>query len=126
MTTQAYFEGIEARLLKELDQAQESILVAVAWFTNGPLLNKLCEKCGRGVSVELMVLDDEINNAGTVDLQRLKAVGGKLYMVSQGDGGAIMHNKFCVIDRTTVINGSYNWSYKARQNHNHHRKPPSA
>ena len=29
----------------------------------------------------------------------------------------MMHNKFCVIDRSTVINGSYNWSYKARQNH---------
>ena len=28
-----------------------------------------------------------------------------------------MHNKFCVIDTDTVINGSYNWSYKAEKNH---------
>jgi hypothetical protein len=117
MTTQAYFEQIEAQLIKELDQAKVSILVAVAWFTNAPLLNKLCEKCGRGVSVELMVLDDEINNAAANDLQRLTAAGGKLYKIKPVDGGAMMHNKFCVIDRTTVINGSYNWSYKARQNH---------
>lgn len=117
MTSQAYFEHIEAQLLKELDQAKESIVVAVAWFTNHQLLNKLCEKCARGVSVELMVLDDEINNTSTNDLTRLTTAGGKLYMIAQGDRGEVMHNKFCVIDRATVINGSYNWSYKARQNH---------
>ena len=27
-----------------------------------------------------------------------------------------MHNKFCVIDYSTVITGSYNWSYKAENN----------
>jgi hypothetical protein len=27
-----------------------------------------------------------------------------------------MHHKFCVIDRCTVITGSYNWSHKARSN----------
>lgn len=27
-----------------------------------------------------------------------------------------MHHKFCVIDRKTVITGSYNWSRKARRN----------
>lgn len=27
-----------------------------------------------------------------------------------------MHNKFCVIDYSTVITGSYNWSYKAESN----------
>jgi hypothetical protein len=117
MVSQAYFVNIEAQLLKELDQANESIVVSVTWFTNGPLLNKLCEKCGRGVSVELMVLDDEINNAAAINLPRLRAAGGKLYMIPKDKGGEVMHNKYCVIDRSTVINGSYNWSYKARQNH---------
>lgn len=27
-----------------------------------------------------------------------------------------MHNKFCVIDGKTVINGSYNWTYSATSN----------
>ena len=117
MTTQAYFEEIEAQLLRELDRAQETILVAVAWFTNAHLFSKLCEKIGRGVIVELIVLDDDINSGSAIDLQQLKRIGGKLYQVAQDEKGSIMHNKFCVIDRSTVINGSYNWSYKARQNH---------
>lgn len=117
MNTQAYFEHIETQLLSELDQAKGSIMLAVAWFTNAQLLNKLCERRARGVAIELMILDDEINGAGTDNLNRLKAVGGKVYMIAKVDGGAIMHNKFCVIDQSTVINGSYNWSYKARQNH---------
>ncbi|MBK6944446.1 MAG: DUF1669 domain-containing protein [Flavobacteriales bacterium] len=117
MITQAYFDQIETQLLKELDKAQESILVAVAWLTNAQLFNKLREKCGRGVTVELMIFNDEINNASGNDFSRLEAIGGKLYKVGSGDGGTLMHNKFCVIDRSTVINGSYNWSYKARQNH---------
>ena len=29
----------------------------------------------------------------------------------------IMHNKFCIIDLSTVIHGSYNWTNKARYNH---------
>jgi hypothetical protein len=28
----------------------------------------------------------------------------------------LMHNKFCVIDHCNVITGSYNWSYKAKNN----------
>jgi len=117
MITQAYFDQIETQLLKELDNAQESILVAVAWLTNAQLFNKLREKGGRGVTVELMIFNDEINNTSGNDFSRLEEVGGKLYKVGSGDGGTLMHNKFCVIDRSTVINGSYNWSYKARQNH---------
>ena len=27
-----------------------------------------------------------------------------------------MHNKFCIIDYSTIITGSYNWSYKAENN----------
>ena len=72
MTTQAYFENIEAQILRELDHAKESVIVAVAWLTNAPLFNKLCEKCGHGVIVQLMVLDDDINNTSANDFSRLE------------------------------------------------------
>lgn len=39
----------------------------------------------------------------------------KVYKIGNGDT-ELMHNKFCVIDYSTVITGSYNWSYKAENN----------
>lgn len=117
MITQAYFDDIEAQLLKELDLAQESIIVAVAWFTNTRLLIKLCEMCRANVSVDLMILDDENNNSSSIDFSQFKSLGGLLYKIPKGVAGSLMHNKFCVIDKKTVITGSYNWSYNAIQNH---------
>ncbi len=117
MTTQAYFEDIEKHILTELDKAEQSISVAVAWFTNANLYNKLCEKRGRGLTIELMLLDDDINRSSSIDLSRLETIGGLVYRVGNNEDGTLMHNKFCIIDLGTVINGSYNWSYKARHNH---------
>jgi hypothetical protein len=33
MSSQAYFENIAAHIKKEISNAQKSILIAVAWFT---------------------------------------------------------------------------------------------
>jgi len=37
MQTQAYFENIQQQLILELEKAQQSIYIAVAWFTDGRL-----------------------------------------------------------------------------------------
>jgi hypothetical protein len=37
MQTQAYFENIQQQLIIELEKAQQSIYIAVAWFTDGKL-----------------------------------------------------------------------------------------
>lgn len=117
MTTEAHFEQIEAKLLEELSKAQRSIVVAVAWLTNNKLFNKLCERAQSGLGVELMVVDDDINKESPIDFTRLRTAGGKLHLIVQGSDGEIMHNKFCVIDKSTVITGSYNWSHRANNNH---------
>ena len=45
----------------------------------------------------------------------LNSKNSRVHMVGDGDKD-LMHNKFCVIDYSTVITGSYNWSYKAENN----------
>lgn len=115
MQTEAIFENIGARIRQELDQAHKSIYIAVAWFTNKSLFQKLVEKANGGIEVSLIISNDDINLNNDIDYNRLNIGKSKVFFV--GDGGKdLMHNKFCIIDYNTVINGSYNWSYKAETN----------
>lgn len=113
MQTEALFENIAEHIQYELGKAQQSVFIAVAWFTNKQLFAKLLAKAKAGCSVSLIVSDDEINTA--IDFMQLAKYRAKVYKVGNGNT-VLMHNKFCVIDHTTVITGSYNWSYKAETN----------
>ena len=66
-----------------------------------------------------MITNNAINfREGGLPFEELRRAGGRVYAIGSGEeGDMLMHNKFCVIDGHTVITGSFNWSYKARQNH---------
>lgn len=119
MQTTAHFECIHETILAELQKAEESVYVAVAWFTDRTLFDMLCKGARAGVRVELMLTNDAINfREGGLPFDTLHQAGGRVYAIGAGEEGeTLMHNKFCVIDEHTVITGSFNWSYKARQNH---------
>lgn len=111
MQINSYFKNIRSEILEELNLSTESIQVAVAWFTNHELFDKLCEKVSNGVKVELIIIDDEINNRiGGLNFQQFIKLGGTLIY---GNIENPMHNKFCIIDNKVLINGSYNWTYFA-------------
>lgn len=50
----AHFEKIRARILETLDKAEEKISIAVCWFTNKTLFDKICEKAKNGYSANLL------------------------------------------------------------------------
>ena len=76
------------------------------------------QQAGRGLRVRLAVLDDRINvGPGRLNFPRLQDFGGEVFLIpAGGDRDPIMHHKFCVIDRATVIIGSYNWTKRAQDN----------
>jgi hypothetical protein len=117
MITQAYFEDIQQVIISQIDKAKQSVFVAVAWLTDSAIFNELCRKAEQGIQVELLLVNDAINNdMAPFDHAQLKTCGGKVFFVPVQMDGSIMHHKFCVIDNTTVITGSYNWSKKAQIN----------
>lgn len=116
MKTEAYFNNIKQVLVSELLKANSSILVAVAWFTDGDLFSLLCSKAKNKVNVELIIADDEINKNCNLNYEHLNQVGGRFSYHTRIDNKSLMHNKFCIIDLKTAITGSYNWSYQARHN----------
>lgn len=109
ITTKAYFEEIDFHIIQELMKAKESIKICVAWISwskYSPIFDKLTS---RGIKVEVMYNHDDINkkyfhqpNNKTI----LYAIKGR-YL-------ALMHNKFCIIDDSIILTGSFNWSRNAR------------
>ena len=117
MYTQAYFENIQDQISIELLAAKTTIHIAVAWFTDIELFNRLCIKASEGICVELLLMDDEINRNSDIDYHKLENYSGKLWLIKADEDARLMHNKFCIIDNETIINGSYNWTKKAKHNH---------
>ena len=111
----AYFKNIKKELLSELDNAKQSILIAVCWFTDQELYDKLSEKLSNDIKVFLIIQNDYINNRKSgLPFQNLIDKGCKLYFSESFN--PMMHNKFCIIDNKVLITGSYNWTYNAINN----------
>jgi len=114
MKTQAHFSKIREIIIAQLENAEKDVLVAVAWLTDRALFDSLVSCQRRGVAVMLAVLDDCINRQSSIAWERLTALGGQLHWLPEGTARAgSLHHKFCLIDNDTVINGSFNWTYRA-------------
>lgn len=116
METQAYFDNIREVIRAEIGKAQSEICVAVPWFTDDDLLAALVQRSKNKVVIRLITIEDDISRAHGVDTSLLQSAGGRVYKIMHDGESSMMHNKFCVIDRNTVITGSYNWSRKAQLN----------
>uniref|UniRef100_UPI00404B349F phospholipase D-like domain-containing protein n=2 Tax=Flavobacterium sp. TaxID=239 RepID=UPI00404B349F len=115
MQTEAIFENIAQRIIIEIQKANKSIYIAVAWFTNRTIFKQLVHKAKNGCQIQIIISNDQINENSSIDFNVLEKHNCKVYKIGNG-GSELMHNKFCVIDFNTVITGSYNWSYKAENN----------
>ena len=108
----AYFSGIRNKIIPCLNNATQKIQVAMAWFTSNELFEALINALNRDVDVELILLDNAINYMYYApDFNEFINAGGKLRIAGPEVG--FMHHKFCVIDDSLAITGSYNWTYYA-------------
>ena len=109
----SYFSNIRAQIREEIKNANNEILIAVYWFTNQDIFDDLIKKLLSGIKIKLIIHNDFINNReGGLDFQNFINNGGEFYFSTNENP---MHNKFCVLDNRTLINGSYNWTYFAEQ-----------
>lgn len=118
MTLSTYFSDrndLRSLISKEIARAEIEVNVAVAWFTDVQLFNALLAAAGRGVQVNLIVTNSDINHNSMNDYAQLVSAGG--YFATFGSDKQLMHMKFCVIDGITVISGSANWTYSAFDKH---------
>lgn len=118
MELKAHFSNIHKVIIDHLHLGQFEIVAAIAWFTDRDIFEVLCKKARSGIKVSVALIGDEINQGpGGLNFHRLSNFGGQVIFLPPGSRNErTMHHKFCVIDRATVITGSYNWSHKARSN----------
>ena len=109
MRQEVYFENIRNQIIQNLSSCKFELKIAVAWFTDKQIIKEVNKLISDGVDIEILIYDDHINQKELFkDLYYSKA---KIWLSKK-----MMHNKFCVIDNSIVINGSYNWTNNASTN----------
>jgi PLD-like domain len=104
---------IKQRILSEINNARQSIYLAMAWFTDRDIATAIIEAKNKGLTIDI-ILSSNVQNE-TVKLM-LKGANITVHAFETGDARGIMHHKFCLIDNKITINGSYNYSYNASNN----------
>ena len=110
--TQIYFSpngGCTEAITKEIDRAKSDIFVQAYSFTSAPIAKALLNAHKRGVKVQA-ILDKSQKTAKYSSATFLYNAGVPTFIDARH---AIAHNKIMIIDRETVITGSFNFTKAA-------------
>jgi phosphatidylserine/phosphatidylglycerophosphate/cardiolipin synthase-like enzyme len=101
--------GCQDAVVREIQKARREILVQAYSFTSDPISKALVEAKKRGVQVEIL-LDHSNEKEQHTDLH-LFIEKGLAPMIDAHH--AIAHNKVMIIDRRTLLTGSFNFTNQA-------------
>lgn len=111
-----FFDDLENIIKDKLMKANYNVKIAVAWINfklYGDIFNRLLDS---GVHLSIIINDDFINNKYMDMINVLRQKGAKIKLQQMATGYQKMHHKFCVVDDSLVLLGSYNWSTNASKN----------
>jgi phosphatidylserine/phosphatidylglycerophosphate/cardiolipin synthase-like enzyme len=103
--------GATDAVVSEISSARSEILVQAYSFTSAPVAKALLDARKRGVRVEV-VLDKSQRREKYSSADFLVHGGIPTYIDARH---AIAHNKIMIIDRTTLITGSFNFTKAAEE-----------
>ena len=100
-----------ARILDAIGSARQEVLVQAYSFTSPPIARALEEAKRRGVQVRIIVDDSQMTERYS-QADEVARAGLEVWV---DDPSGIAHSKVMVIDRDTVITGSFNFSRSAQE-----------
>jgi phosphatidylserine/phosphatidylglycerophosphate/cardiolipin synthase-like enzyme len=103
--------GAQDAIVSAINKAQSSVRVLAYNFTNKPIAKALLDAHKRGVKVEV-VLDKSQRDEKYTGGRFLDNARVPVFIDAEH---AIMHNKVMIIDETTVITGSFNFTRGAEE-----------
>lgn len=112
MKITVHFSKIKDEIIANIKKAHKSIKVAVAWFTDEDIIRALSQKKEKGIEIEVVISNAKENFENINNFKVYLRLQAKLFIASK----PFLHHKFCIIDDSIIINGSYNWSYAAKWN----------
>jgi len=101
--------GCSDAVVEEIKHARHEILVQAYGFTSDPISTSLVDAKKRGVHVVLL-LDRSYETEPRSDLHKFMEQGLAPLIDAHH---AIAHNKIMIIDRKTLITGSFNFTHQA-------------
>ncbi|MCE2488921.1 MAG: hypothetical protein J4G17_02990 [Anaerolineae bacterium] len=107
--------GIDAMLAAAIDAARVSLDIAVFELNNPLLTEAILAAAGRGLRVRVVTDDEHGLRASDGLMGRLQAAGVPLVDDARS---ALMHNKFVIIDGSSVWTGSMNLTVNGVDRHN--------
>lgn len=112
--------GARNAIIREIQQAERSVSVAMYILTDRELSNALIEANERGKEVHVVMDGTEINEKSYSKHVYLQKNGVPVrldlsHRSKSSEYSGIMHHKFAIIDGETVITGSYNWTHSAEE-----------
>ena len=112
MKSIAHFSNIRNEILLQLKKATREIKVAIAWLTDEDIIRALTQQAESGLNVIVVMSESKENFRNISKWKEFLRHKGKLHIATP----KFLHHKFCIIDNTTILNGSYNWTYYAQRN----------
>ncbi len=101
----------KAKIIESIRLAKKTIKIAMAFFTDREIANELLFAKENGIDVSL-ILSSDANNESIKELLK-----NKIQVTTfESKGTGIMHHKFCIIDNSLLLHGSYNYTYNALNN----------
>lgn len=116
-------ETNQSKIIRIIDSANSSIQIAVSWFTDEVILQKLIDRASTR-RIEILVSADEMNLLRHTYFRALISKGAKVKKVGSSSplDGDFMHSKFIIIDQVTAYGGSYNFTSNATRNYEQFRE----
>jgi len=111
---QVYFSphgGATDAIIQQINKARFEILVQAYSFASQPIAKALVLACKKGIKVEAL-LDKSQKKGKYTSATFMANMGVPTYIDSTH---AIAHNKILIIDRETVITGSFNFTKAAEE-----------
>lgn len=111
-------DSAQLAIIRELQKAQKSLDIAMFVFTSRVLASAVLNAYKRGIKVRIVMDQEQAKEKFSSLYSIFVQVGIPVKLLSVEDKKFVkgsMHNKFAVIDRKTVITGSYNWTASAEE-----------